>query len=372
MELECTMDEHDVVVLDIGSGSIKAGYSGEDMPRSVVPTVCTEKAEGHQALVGQEAWTAATGTKVFPIQRGLMQRTPESEECLEQLLEHTLRNLQHDEELPVLALDMPLNPLANREWMVEFLFEKCRVPSVALFNTAVMSLFSTGRTRGLVVESGEGVTHAVPIFEGYAIPHAVFSMEVAGKDITDELAIRVLADALVPPTTTTQTMQKMKERLCVVSESSNSTDMQDDDEESRSFELPDGTIIQVPGNIRMGAPEVLFNANDKNSLQNICLRAIQTVDLDFRQDLVKTVVVAGGTSMVPGFASRLSTELSALLPTETKKYTHVLADSQRRHAAWIGGSMFASLSTFTQAVITRAEYDEDKQKLKSLISRRTF
>lgn len=440
MDLECTVDAQDVVVLDLGSGCIKAGYCGEDQPRSVVPTVCAEKGgDGvnptRSMLWGNEAYmygtetvpaslntgggggvhgsgspegeplsptyetgatvnvasnAPASGQKIYPLQRGLFQRTAEHEECMELLLEQTLRGLHVDEDLPVLLLDVPLNPITNREWMVEYLFEKCRVPSVAVFNTAVMSLFSTGRTRGLVVESGEGVTHAVPVFEGYAIPHAIFSMDVAGKDITEELTTRVLEAGIVGEKPSVVTMQKMKERLGTVAANREEAEQKngnsgEEDEESRSFELPDGTIIQVPVHVRRGACEILFNSGSTNpsstaqngkegetSIQHICLKAMQTCDVDFRNDLVRNVVVAGGTSMLKGFAPRLSLELQALVPPELEKQVNVLVDSQRRHAAWIGGSMFASLSTFPQMAITRAEYDEGKADLKSLVSRKTF
>merc|ERR1712205_191879 len=89
--------------------------------------------------------------------------------------------------------------LSSREWMTEVMFEKFKVRSLAIFNSAVLALFSTGRTRGLVVESGEGVTHAVPIFEGYAIPHAIFKTEIAGQDITAKLQEKMATDINTGP-----------------------------------------------------------------------------------------------------------------------------------------------------------------------------
>merc|ERR1712000_38262 len=129
----------------------------------------------------------------------------------------------------------------------------------------------------------------------------------------------------------------------------------------------------------MGAPELLFGEGQRGdevlSMQKICLEAINTGDLDLRQDLVRSLVVAGGTSMLPGLAPRLRSELGSLLSNaapELARQVDICVDSQRRYAAWIGGSMFASLSTFDQVSISRAEFDDGKADVRSLIARKTF
>merc|ERR1711879_179911 len=93
---------------------------------------------------------------------------------------------------------------------------------------------------------------------------------------------------------------------------------------------------------------------------------------DFKQDLVRSLVVAGGTSMLPGLAPRLKSELSSLLPAELARSVEVCVDSQRRYAAWIGGSMFGSLSTFDQVSISKQEYEEGKADVRGLVARKTF
>merc|ERR1719333_1984251 len=124
----------------------------------------------------------------------------------------------------------------------------------------------------------------------------------------------------------------------------------------------------------MGAPEILFQtgADDKPSIQNICLQAIQTCDHDFRQDLIRSLVVAGGTSMLPGLAPRLKNELVELLPADMARQVDICVDSQRKYAAWIGGSMFASLSTFDQVAISRQEFEDGKADVRSLVASKTF
>lgn len=397
MELECTMDEQDVVVLDTGSGFLKVGFSGEDAPRAVLPTAMAtatadESREDEAAVTGDSA--AQKKSQVFygeeailqenaqitrPVQRGEIQLTQPEKEAMENLLEHVFRNVLgvEQEDLPCLIADtMPLgqSSYATRQWIAEVMFEKIKVKSLAIFNTAALSLFSTGRTRGLVLESGEGITQAVPVFEGYAIPHAIFKMKVAGHDITQRLQ-SMMAEELGTKQSH-HTMQAMKEKVCFVAPSGSGgvpADAPDSgDEEARSFELPDGQIIQVKEKIRTGATEILFGGEGEASMQKICLDAINTVDLDFRQDLVKSVVVAGGTSMLLNLAPRLRSELKSTLASELSKTVEVISDSQRRFAAWIGGSMFASLSTFDQVAITKQEYEEGKSDVRNLVARKTF
>lgn len=401
-ELECTMDEQEVIVIDNGSGYLKVGFAGEDAPRAVLPTIVatssvdeskdddhvismdSTSAKKSQAFYGEEALNELNATICKPVQRGELQLTSAGKDAMESLWEHTFRNVLcvEQEDLPILIADSsPLgqHSLPSRQWIMEVMFEKFKVKSLGIFNTAVLSLFSTGRTRGLVVETGEGLTQAVPVFEGYALPHAIFKMQRAGQDVTERVREKMLlredgrefAD-------NPRVMQLLKEKVCNVSmdyEAAVKSGVDLCDEESKSFELPDGKIIQVDVGIRQGAPETLFDdsgGDEAPSMQRVCMQAIQTCDLDFRQDLIKSFVVAGGTSMLVGLAPRLRTELSELLPIELARQIDICVDSQRKYAAWVGGSMFASLSTFEQVVITRQEFEDGKMDLRNLVARKTF
>ena len=80
----------------------------------------------------------------------------------------------------ILLTDSPLNTKENKQEIARIMFEVFRVESLAIINTSVLSLFSTGKTSGLVVECGEGVSYSVPVFEGYALPHAILKLDIAG------------------------------------------------------------------------------------------------------------------------------------------------------------------------------------------------
>jgi hypothetical protein len=88
-----------------------------------------------------------------------------------------------------LLTEAPLNPRRNREKSAEIFFETFNVPALFVSLQAVLSLYATGRTTGVVLDAGDGVTHAVPIYEGFAMPHSIMRVDVAGRDVTRYLRL---------------------------------------------------------------------------------------------------------------------------------------------------------------------------------------
>lgn len=102
--------------------------------------------------------------------------------------------------------------------MTEIMFETFNVPSLFISMSAVLALYSSGRTTGIVVDSGAGVTNSVPIYEGYALPHAIMKIDIAGQDLTHYL-LKQLAELGMKFSTTTEfeIIKDIKETLCYVS-----------------------------------------------------------------------------------------------------------------------------------------------------------
>mmetsp|Transcript_26352 Transcript_26352/g.26746 ORF Transcript_26352/g.26746 Transcript_26352/m.26746 type:complete len:295 (-) Transcript_26352:75-959(-) len=263
---------------------------------------------------------------------------------------------------PVLLTEAPQNPKANRERMTQMMFETFSVPAMYVNIQAVLSLYASGRTTGCVVDSGDGVTHTVPIYEGYALPHAIERMNLAGRNLTNYLA-RILGERGYNLKTSAEReiVRTIKESLCYVAIDFDE-EMKKAEESSeleKSFTYHDGSIV-VLGDERFRCPEVLFQPQmvglEMKGIAECTFDTIMKCDIDIRKALYANIVLSGGTTMFPGISDRLHQDISAFAPASIK--VKVVAPPERKYSVWIGGSILASLSTFQTMWISREEYDE--------------
>ena len=354
------------IIIDNGSGYCKAGFSGEEGPRAVFPAI-VGRPKNPGIMVGAEKKDFFVGLQAeekrgilhlaYPIEHGIVTDWND----MEKIWDHTFTNELRvtPEEHNVMLTEAPINPKHNREKMAQIMFETFNVQGLYIAIQAVLSLYSAGKFTGIVCDSGDGVTHMVPIYDGYSLPHCVLRMDLAGRDVTDFL-IKILNEVNVSLTTSAEReiAKDIKEKTCYVALD---PEVEINEVKEMSYEMPDGTVIKVKDQ-RFRAPEILFHpeqcGKEPGGVDHKCFESIDKSDIDVRKDLYQCIVLSGGTTMFTGLPERLTKEVKALAPESMKNNVKVIAVPERKYSVWIGGSILSSISTFGCMWITREEYNE--------------
>lgn len=366
------------LVIDSGSGTVKAGFAGDPVPRSVFPTVVGRPRHnipivgvgGKDVYVGDEALSKRGILRLaYPIEHGIVTNWDNAEVIWRHAFLHELRGVQPEAQ-PIVLAEVPLNPKFSREKMTQVMFEAFNVPALFLASQAVLALYALGRTTGVILESGFGVTHVVPIYEGCVISSAILRFDLAGRDLSDRMVQLLSARGYSISTSFERDIvNQMKETMAYVAfdferelQAARTANESSTAALEKAYELPEGQLLII-GSERFECPEALFQPHligmSMPGIVDLLFHAIMKCDSDIRGDLFANVVLSGGSTLFPGFAERVASDLASLAPSSMSAKIDVIAPPGRVHGGWIGASLVASLPQLDQSWITRQAYEKE-------------
>ena len=364
-------NKYSTVVIDAGSGLVKAGFGGEDGPRSIFNSIVgTPKQMG--LMVGMELQERYVGDDAiskyeimnfsYPIKRGEVTDWDKFENLMHYLLYSEMKVVP--EEVSILITESPRTSRENREKLTEILFETFNVKRLHIANSSMVGLFSYGKTSGLIVDSGFNITSTVPIYEGYPLSHASIRINIGGEDLSKNL-LSMIQDNLE------ETYVDIKGRILAddIKEKLGYLLLnQDDGDDVKdvTYELPDGKKIELSNELYK-ANEILFNPDEEVkkengllSLKNMVIDSINKCDNEIKSDIKENICLTGGTTLLKNFPEKLKNELSD--SSEGTNF-NLSAEQERLFSTWIGGSIVSSLDNFQFMWVNKKEYNDNGKNL---------
>ncbi|KAJ3448309.1 actin-related protein 2-a-related [Anaeramoeba flamelloides] len=372
-----------IIVCDNGTGFVKVGYANSNFPAAVFPSIVGRPVLRYEEnvtnvkikdiMIGEEAEQVRNMLQIsHPLENGIVRNWEDMKYLYDYTFDKKLGIETSD--CKILLTEAPMNPDKNREKMVEMMFETYNFKAVYVAIQAILVLYAQGLMTGVVVDSGDGVTHIVPVYESFVLPHLVKRIDIAGRDITRYLIkLLLLRGYVFNRTADFDTARKIKEKLCYV--------CHDLDLEKRlalettalvrPYKLPDGRTIRI-GAERFEAPEVLFQPNlvdvESVGISEALFQVINKAPIDIRPQLYQHIVLSGGTSMFPGLTTRMEKDIKELYCTHVlkgnrdglKKFKlHIEDPPRRKHMVFLGGAVLAGLIKDRPIWVTREEYAEN-------------
>ncbi|XP_041467075.1 actin-related protein 3 [Lytechinus variegatus] len=394
-------------VIDPGTGYTKLGYAGNTEPQYIFPSAIAIKESakiGDQAsrrlgrgvedldfFIGDEAIDKPNYATKYPVRHGIVEDWDLMERFLEQSIFKYLRAEPEDHYF--LLTEPPLNTPENREYLAEIMFESFNVQGLYIAVQAVLALAASWTSKqqgersltGVVVDSGDGVTHVIPVAEGYVIGSCIKHIPIAGRDITYFIQ-QLLRDRepSIPPEQSLETAKAIKERWGYVCPDIAKEFNKYDTDPGKWIKKFDGvnSINKQPFSVdvayeRFLGPEIFFHPEFSNPdfttpISETVDIVIQNCPIDVRRPLYKNIVLSGGSTMFRDFGRKLKRDVQKVVDNRLKLSeqlsggrlkpkpieTQVITHHMQRYAVWFGGSMLASTPEFYTASHTKADYDE--------------
>jgi len=372
-----------VVVCDNGTGFVKCGFAAANFPAAIFPSMVgrpilrsEEKFDNVQLkdiMVGDEAQKLRTMLQItYPLDNGIIRNWEDMQYVWDYTFQDKLKI--NPKECKIMLTEAPMNPQQNRKKMIEVMFEKYGFKACYIAIQAVLTLYAQGLLTGVVVDSGDGVTHIVPVYEGFSLPHLTRRLDVAGRDVTRYLIkLLLLRGYAFNRTADFETVRQIKEQLCYVGYDLELEKRlaQETTVLVRSYTLPDGRVIRVGGE-RFEAAEVLFEPHlidvEGGGMGEQLFDCINKADVDTRPEFYNHIVLSGGSTMYPGLPSRLEKEVRNLYFNKVLKGNKVqmakfkcrIEDPPRRkHMVFLGGAVLAEIMKDKDHFwMNKSEYEE--------------
>lgn len=385
-----------VIVCDNGTGFVKCGYAGSNFPAHIFPSMVGRPIiravnkigdiEIKDLMVGDEASALRSMLEIsYPMENGIVRNWDDMCHVWDYTFGPTKMNIDPSN-AKILLTEPPMNPIKNREKMIEMIFEKYKFDGAYIAIQAMLTLYAQGLLSGVVVDSGDGVTHICPVYEEFALPHLTRRLDIAGRDITRYLIkLLLLRGYAFNHSADFETVRIMKEKLCYIG-----YNIETEQKLARettvlvqSYTLPDGRVIKVGGE-RFEAPEVLFQPHlinvEGQGIAELVFNTIQQADIDMRSELYKHIILSGGSTMYPGLPSRLEREIKQLYlervlkndTTKLSKFKIRIEDPPRRKdMVFTGGAVLAEvMKNRNDFWISRQEYEEKGLSIMSKLGKR--
>lgn len=260
------------------------------------------------------------------------------------------------EEYPLLITQVPQNPTRYVNELAQVCFETLNVPSLLILPPAVLALYASARTTGVVLDLGDSTAHCVAVYQGHALQYGVQRSHAAtGRAVTKRTQQLLQADGYRTTTTAqVQLVQELKEKYCTLEETANTTT----NKNTIAHTLPDGQVIDISPQT-LAAPNCLLDTSligsEDQSATDLLANALHMADTDLRAPLAASIVLTGGTTLTRGLGPRLVQDLAQRVHAPIR----IAAPPERAQAAFTGGSILASLSTFKDLVVTKQDFAED-------------
>eukprot|EP00512_Aurantiochytrium_limacinum_P006605 CAMPEP_0171512420 /NCGR_PEP_ID=MMETSP0959-20130129/1576_1 /TAXON_ID=87120 /ORGANISM="Aurantiochytrium limacinum, Strain ATCCMYA-1381" /LENGTH=424 /DNA_ID=CAMNT_0012050227 /DNA_START=323 /DNA_END=1594 /DNA_ORIENTATION=- len=406
--------EKPAVVIDNGTGYTKMGYAGNCEPNYIIPTLIANplsdsgtrgtvrNAEGLGDLdfyVGNEAQQHASSYQInYPIKHGIIENWDNMEKMWQRCIFKMLKC--EPEEHYFLLTEPPLNTPENREYTAEVMFETFNVPGLYIAVQAILALAASWTSKkleertltGTVIDSGDGVTHVIPVADGYVIGSSIKHIPLAGRDVTNFIA-GMLRDRKepVPPEDILLAAKSLKERHCYTCPDLVREFQKYDNDPEKYFKIFSGIHSRTGkewqcdvGYERFLAPEIffspeIFNPQFSTPLPEVVDKSILSCPIDTRRGLYRNIVLSGGSSLFRDFGRRLQRDIKKIVDTRLEKNwaqnprfkktsgsemeVKVVSHALQRYAVWFGGSMLSSTAEFYRVCHTREAYLEEGPRI---------